>query len=231
MGRRNKLLKFSEVLSFPNVFENPDATKPGLIGENGTPIVGKGPWSNFYFKNNNPLILELACGKGDYTLGLAERYPGKNFMGVDIKGARIWRGAKTALEKQLPNVAFLRTRIEQIPLFFCSNEVEEIWITFPDPFLKKGKENRRLTSLPFLERYSKILKPGSLIHLKTDDRTLFDFTLDVLNSQSDYKLIYADQDIYSKDLPYEELEIKTFYETRHLSKGSTIKYIRFELVH
>jgi tRNA (guanine-N7-)-methyltransferase len=229
MSRRNKLQKFAEVLSFPNVYENFDAKNPGLAGKDGEPVELRGEWAKKHFGNENPITLELACGKGEYALGLAERFPERNFIGVDIKGARIWRGAKYALENDLKNVAFLRTRIEQLPLFFEKDEVDEIWITFADPFLKSGKENRRLTAAPFLDRYKKMLKPEGLIHLKTDDPTLYEFTLETLAGQEDYALLYHDDDIYSKPLPMTELEIKTFYERQHLSVGKAIKYARFQL--
>ena len=189
----------------------------------------KGHWAERCFQNANPVTLELACGKGDYAIGLAQRFPERNFLGVDIKGARIWRGAKTALELGLKNVAFLRTRIEQIALFFEPGEVDEIWITFPDPFLRNSKSNRRLTSPMFLKEYRKILKPGGHVHLKTDDPTLFEFTLEVLAEEKDVHIEYQDHDIYAKPLPMPELEIKTFYEKQHLAIGRTIKYVRFRL--
>ena len=229
MSRRNKLQKFAEVLSFPNVYENFDAKQPGLSGKDGEPVEMNGQWAKKHFGNDRPITLELACGKGDYALALAGRFPERNFIGVDIKGARIWRGAKYALENKLENVAFLRTRIEQLPCFFEKNEVAEIWITFADPFLKKGKENRRLTSSPFLDRYKKLLQPGGLIHLKTDNPTLYEFTLETLADRKDYPLLFHDDDIYAKPLPMPELEIKTFYEKQHLAIGRTIKYVRFQL--
>lgn len=229
MSQRNKLQKFAEVLSFPNVYENFDATNPSLAGENGQPVDLRGQWAAKHFQNSQPITLELACGKGDYALGLAQAFPQRNFIGVDIKGARIWRGAKSALELGLNNVAFLRTRIEQIALFFEPGEVDEIWITFPDPFLRNSKSNRRLTSSPFLQQYRKILKPGGLVHLKTDDPTLYEFTLEVLQEEKDVVVEYNDGDIYAKPLPMPELEIKTFYEKQHLAIGRTIKYVRFRL--
>ncbi|MBI5914596.1 MAG: tRNA (guanosine(46)-N7)-methyltransferase TrmB [Bacteroidetes bacterium] len=228
MSQRNKLRKFAEVLAFPNVYENFDSSNPALTGENGQTIELKGKWNELHFKNANPITLELACGKGDYAVGLAQRFPDRNFIGVDIKGARIWRGAKTALELGLQNVAFLRTRIEQIALFFEENEVDEIWITFPDPFLRNSKSNRRLTSPMFLEQYRKFLKKGGLVHLKTDERLLHEFTLGVLAQQDNYEIRYHDDDIYANPLPLPELEIKTFYEKQHLAAGKTIKYIRFQ---
>jgi tRNA (guanine-N7-)-methyltransferase len=230
MSRRNKLQKFAEVLSFPNVYENYDASTPILTGENGATIDLKGRWNELHFKSQHPITLELACGKGDYTLGLAKRFPDRNFIGVDVKGARIWRGAKTALEQNLQNVAFLRTRIERISNFFAPDEVNEIWITFPDPFLPKRKANRRLTSIPFLDEYRKILKPGGFIHLKTDEPNLYEFTLETLSIQTALRLLYHDHDIYAKPLPLPELEIKTFYEKQHLAAGKTIKYVRFQWV-
>ena len=150
MSRRNKLQKFAELLTFPNVYENFDPENPQLIGLNGMPVDRKGKWKKEHFKNDFPITLELACGRGEYSLGLGRMYPERNFIGVDIKGARIWKGARIALEENLTNVAFLRTRIEQIALFFDPEEIDEIWITFPDPFLRKSKANRRLTSCRFL---------------------------------------------------------------------------------
>lgn len=229
MSRRNKLQKFAEVFSFPNVYENFNAKTPGLSGKNGVPVDLKGKWNAFHFHNDNPITLELACGKGDYAVGLAQRFPERNFIGVDIKGARIWRGAKTALEQNLGNVAFLRTRIEQVALFFDEKEVDEIWITFPDPFPRKSKTNRRLTSEMFLTHYRKFLKKGGLVHLKTDDPTLYEFTLEVLEGQENWDILFNDDDIYAKSLPIPELEIKTFYEKQHLAAGKTIKYIQFRL--
>lgn len=227
MSKRNKLKKFAELLSFPNVYENFDVKDPVLLGENGTPVQIKGKWNEFHFKNNKPITLELACGKGDYSIGLARLYPDRNFIGIDIKGARIWKGAGDALEEKLENVVFLRTRIEQITRFFEKDEIDEIWITFPDPFLKQTKANRRLTSSSFLSLYEKIIKPGGIIHLKTDDPTLYEFTLDTLSKVENYELLYHDDDIYNKPLPMPELDLKTYYEKKHLAIGRTIKYVRF----
>lgn len=229
MSRRNKLQKFAEILSFPNVFENYEHNNPGLVGQDGEPVEMKGQWANKHFKNNNPIVLELACGRGEYTLGLAQRFPDRNFIGVDVKGARIWKGASLAIEAKLTNAAFLRTRIEQIDLFFAENEVSEIWITFPDPFLKKGKENRRLTAPSFINRFRKILHPNGTVNLKTDDDTLYEFTLETIKADNKCKLIYVDDDIYSNDLVTEELEIKTYYEKMHLEANKTIKYVKFTI--
>ena len=228
MARRNKLKKFAEVLSFPNVYENFDIEKGELIGIGGKTFELKGKWCSDHFKNDHPLVLELACGRGEYTNGLAAMYPNQNYIGVDIKGARIWRGAKNAIEQNLPNAAYLRTRIEKIASFFGKEEIDEIWITFPDPFLKKP--NRRLTSMTFLPEYQKILKPNGLIHLKTDSTELYEFTMEeVLPNQNIVKLLYHDDDIYNKPLPLPELDFKTYYERMHLANEKTIKYIRMQL--
>jgi tRNA (guanine-N7-)-methyltransferase len=229
MPRRNKLEKFAEILSFPNVYENYDPKAPQIVGKDGIPVEMKGNWTKNHFKNDHPLVLELACGKGDYTLGLARRFPEKNFMGVDVKGNRIWKGASTALEEKLDNVAFFRTRIEQISLFFEKAEVSEIWITFPDPFLREGKSNRRLTSPFFLNHYRNILKSGGIVNLKTDSPVLYEFTLETISADPKCELLYQDDDIYSKPLYCPELEIKTFYEKMHLEDGRLIKYVKFTI--
>ncbi len=229
MSKRNKLQKFSELLTFPNVFENFEVGTANLVGENGLSVDMKGKWNNKFFKNDNPITLELACGRGEYTIALAEMYPERNFIGVDIKGARIWKGAAAALRENLNNVAFLRTRIEQIDRFFLPEEVSEIWITFPDPFLRKSKANRRLTSTHFLNVYRKILRDNGTIHLKTDEINLYEFSLEVLSSYPAASLQYANDDIYSGKLPIEELNVKTYYEKIHLAQGKKIKYLRFNL--
>lgn len=230
MSRRNKLQKFAELLHFTNVYENFDPKKPGLIGPEGRPVSMRGQWAQRHFQNDHPLTLELACGRGEYSLGLARRFPDRNFIGVDIKGARIWKGANVARDEELNNVAFLRTRIEQIALFFEPAEVDEIWITFPDPFLKDSKANRRLTAPRFLDEYRKILRPGGSLHLKTDSHELYAFTLEeVLPDYSKATLLFRDDNIYAKPLPLPELEIKTYYENMHLRDGKNIKYIRLRL--
>ncbi|MEN0048125.1 MAG: tRNA (guanosine(46)-N7)-methyltransferase TrmB [Bacteroidota bacterium] len=226
MSKRNKLQKFAEVYAFPHVYENFNPKDPKLLGENGKETDLKGQWSKAHFKNENPITLELACGKGDYTLGLARLYADRNFIGVDIKGARIWRGAKTALEENLSNVAFLRTRIEQLHYFFEPAEIAEIWVTFPDPFL--DKESRRLTAPRFLKMYKPLLKKNGILHLKTDSPELYDYTLEVLAKVDTFELLYEESDIYSKPLYLPELEIKTFYEKGHLEVGKTIKYIQMK---
>ena len=229
MSKRNKLQKFADILSFPNVYENYNPKDPKLIARDGVEVDLKGKWAAEHFRNDNPITLELACGRGEYTLQLARKYPDRNFIGVDIKGARIWKGAKIALAEELSNAAFLRTRIEQLPLFFAKAEVAEIWITFPDPFLKKGKANRRLTAASFLERYRQVLNPDGVIHLKTDDPVMSEFTLEVIEQDSGSTLLYSDDDIYAKELHLPELDFKTYYEKMHLAKAKTIKYIRFKV--
>lgn len=228
MASRNKLQKFAEIVSFPNVYENYDPKNPGLVGVDHEPVDLKGKWNSDHFKINNPITLELACGRGEYSIGLGEMYPSRNFIGVDVKGARIWKGAKIALEKELHNVAFLRTRIEQINLFFEKDEIDEIWITFPDPFLKDSKENRRLTSPNFLKRYREILKPGGVINLKTDSPELYTYTKEVLADRDDLITLYDNEDIYRSELEFPELELKTYYEKSHLEDGRLIKFIRFQ---
>ncbi|MEZ4983493.1 MAG: tRNA (guanosine(46)-N7)-methyltransferase TrmB [Saprospiraceae bacterium] len=229
MSRRNKLQKFADLQQFPNFYENFHHDKPQLLGMNAQPVSLAGRWASSHFGNDHPVTLELACGRGEYTVQLAERFPERNFIGVDVKGARIWKGAKYALEQGLHNAAFLRTRIEQLTHFFTSGEVAEIWITFPDPFLKAGKENRRLTSPRFLDAYRRIMPAGGMVHLKTDSPDLFEFTLEVLDTYPHATLDWVQDDIYSQPLVMEELAFKTYYENSHLREGKTIKYVRIKL--
>jgi len=229
MSRRNKLQKFAELMAFPNVLENFNPKAPGLVGEGGRPVERKGKWALNQFGNENPITLELACGRGEYSLGLARMFPNRNFIGVDIKGARIWKGASIALEEGLSHVAFLRTRIEQVGLFFGPSEIEEIWITFPDPFLRKSKANRRLTSPRFLREYRKILRPGGMVNLKTDSPELYEYTKEVLEAEKDATVLYDKDDIYSEPLDFPELQIQTVYERMHLAVGRKIKFVRFGL--
>lgn len=227
MATRNKLQKFAELLQMPNVYECFDFLNPELAGVNGEVVDLKGKWAKEHFKNDHPLTLELACGRGEYTVDLARQYDKRNFIGVDIKGARIWKGAGIALNEKLDNAAFLRTRIEAIQHFFMANEVAEIWITFPDPFRKKP--NRRLTAPHFLRRYQQIIGPGGFIHLKTDSRELHDWSLETLRTQPGVTIDYFDHDIYSKPLPIPELATETYYEKMHKDLGKTITYIRFRI--
>lgn len=228
MSKRNKLVKFSENLSFPNVFENFSYKEVQLYQQVNQKIDFKGTWNQNYFKRDSPLVLELACGGGEYCIGMANLFPDRNYIGIDIKGARIWRGAKTAIQNNLSNVAFVRTKIELIPHFFENAEVDEIWITFPDPFLKNSKSIKRLTSDLFLDTYQNILKPNAILHLKTDDSTLYEFTLEVLNHRNDYKILEFYNDIYNLPEIPAILQLKTHYELKHLEDGRLIKYIKFQ---
>ncbi len=230
MSKRNKLQKFAEMLTFPNVYENFHAKKPSLTHLGEEEVNRKGQWNKLHFRTEKPITLELACGRGEYTLELARRYPNRHFIGVDIKGARLWKGARTALDEDLHHVAFLRTRIEYLHHFFAPAEIDEIWITFPDPFPRKSKANRRLSSDFFLDIYRKILRPKGLIHLKTDDPGLYEFSLETWQNASDIHMLYADSDIYKKDLPFPELNIQTYYEKMHLAEGRKIKYLRAQWI-
>jgi tRNA (guanine-N7-)-methyltransferase len=228
MGK-NKLRKFADNLHFPNVFENFDPDTAILLGEGGREVAFLGRWKEACFGNDRPLILELACGRGEYSLALAKRYPDRNFLGIDVKGARIWKGASNALEGELDNVAFLRIRIEQITNFIGPGEVDEIWITFPDPFPRKSKANRRLPGPRFFDDYRKILRPGGLVHLKTDDPGLYEFTLKGIQNDPGAKVLAHSADIYAAALPHPDLDIQTYYEKMHLEAGKTIKYIQYQL--
>lgn len=187
----------------------------------------KGKWNEQFFKNDHPIVLELGCGKGEYTVGLGEKYPGKNFIGIDIKGARMWRGCKTSNENQMANVAFLRTHIQFINNFFAENEISEIWVTFPDPQLQKV--NKRLTSPRFLGYYKKILKPDGIIHLKTDSQELYDYTLNEVIIPEKHKLIHHFDDLYGSDFKDDVIGIQTFYESMFLQQGKKITYLQFQL--
>lgn len=227
MRKRNKLQKFAELSEFPNVYENFDAKRPVLSAPGGTAVDMAGHWAARHFGNDRAITLELACGRGEYTLGLARMYPHRNFIGVDIKGARIWKGANMALQENLTNAAFLRTRIELIERFIGPGEVSEIWITFPDPFLRDSKINRRLTSPRFLEAYRRLLATGGTVHLKTDSPELYEFTLETLATFPGARILTQNADIYAGPLPLPELALKTFYENMHLAERKTIKYVSF----
>ena len=188
----------------------------------------KGRWHEDYFGNDNPIILELGCGKGEYTIGLARRNPDKNYIGVDIKGSRMWVGCKKAEELELKNVAFIRTRIVLIERFFGSDEVSEIWLTFSDPHLRGAHNRKRLSSPQFLQRYSKFLKEDNLIHLKTDNRPLFDYTLRVIEEGNHDKGVVS-FDVYEEGAPPEVMGIQTFYEEMWREEGRTIHYLNFRM--
>lgn len=229
LGRKNKLRKFAEVQALPNVYETIDPLNPLLRRGQDDILEMKGRWRELHFKNEHPITLELACGGGEYAVNLGKMFPERNFIGVDIKGARIWKGANQAFEENIENVAFLRTRIEQITRFFENGEIDEIWITFPDPFLRNSKTNKRLTSPRFIERYRQICKSGSLVHLKTDDPTLFLFSLETVAQDKNCIQEYCNEDIYAQPLEYPELSIRTYYESMHLDKGKKIRYLRFRI--
>jgi len=223
VGSKNKLKRFKENETFPNVFQ---PTREELVDDT---FGLKGQWRDKVYKNDNPLVLELGCGKGEYTVGLAERYPNKNFVGVDIKGARFWRGAKTAIEQKISNAAFIRTQIELIEHVFEQNEVDEIWITFPDPQIKYKRTKHRLTNLQFLERYKKVLKADGLVHLKTDSEFMHGYTLGILHGLG-CEVLYANHNVYKLEgSPKEVTEIQTFYENQYLEKDKAITYIRFKI--
>ncbi len=229
MGKRNKLKKFNDLAGFKNVYQCFDPTNPVLRSHDSGNIDLKSKWNSLHFSNNNPIILELACGRGEYSLALGRMYPDKNFIGIDVKGARIWKGANIALEENLNNVAFLRTRIEVIQYFFGPNEVDEIWITFPDPFERKSKANRRLTYHNFNETYRKFLKPKGIVQLKTDSDSLWENTLESLAEDEKINIIYRNDNIYAQALDFPELEIKTYYEKSHLENKRIIKYLRYTI--
>lgn len=213
MGK-DKLRKFAEVATFSNVFQIEEGK------------VLKGKWASEYFGNSNPVILELACGKGEYTVNLAKLFPEKNFIGIDYKGNRIWRGAKTALEEGIPNVAFIRMQIEKILEYFEENEVSEIWITFPDPQPQVSREKKRLTGPKFLERYKFVLKGDGVMHLKTDNDGFYAYTIEQIELLKLPK-IKETTDLYVSDLVDEVLSIKTYYEKKYLAHDKNINYVQW----
>jgi tRNA (guanine-N7-)-methyltransferase len=218
---KKKLQRFADMETFANVVQ------PAFDEVFGKDYPLKGNWNRHFFKNDNPIVLELGCGKGEYTTGLARRFQKKNFIGIDIKGSRMWKGARTALAEHLDNVAFLRTHIEMIHSFFGEDEIEEIWITFPDPQLKKKR--KRLTSSRFLNTYGGFLKKGGLVHLKTDSTVLYQYTIDLARlNQLPVKI--NTRDLYHSGIDSDILSIQTFYERQFLDKGMKITYLCFELL-
>jgi tRNA (guanine-N7-)-methyltransferase len=218
---KKKLQRFAEMATLENVVQ-PRMTFPPSDHEL------KGKWNQDFFGNAHPIVLELGCGKGEYTVGLAEQSRHMNFIGVDIKGARMWRGSKSALEQRLNNAAFLRVQIDHLLHFFGMGEVYEIWITFPDPQPQKSREKKRLTSMRFIEKYKTILVPGGIIHLKTDDKPLYEYTLGVI-AENKLKLLDAADNLYGDEAP-ERLparSIQTFYEKMFLEEGKKICYLKF----
>ncbi len=223
VGSKNKLKRFKENETFGNVIQ------PTREEMENDALGLKGNWNKDFFKNDHPIVLELGCGKGEYTVNLAKKYPQKNFLGVDIKGARFWRGAKTALEENLKNVGFLRTQIELIDRAFAPDEVDEIWITFPDPQIKFKRTKHRLTNSEFLDKYRLILKKSGVVHLKTDSEFMHGYTLGLLHGMEE-DIEYAHHDVYgSEGSPEEVTSIQTFYESQYLEIGKKITYIRFKL--
>ena len=221
MGSKNKLKRFKENETFSNVIQ---PTRQEVFDD---ALKLKGNWSKTFFKNEQPIVLELGCGKGEYSLNLAKMFPEKNFLGIDIKGARFWKGAKTSLEEKITNVGFLRTQIELVDLLFDENEIDEIWITFPDPQIKYKRTKHRMTNPEFLEKYKKILKPKGVVHLKTDSEYMHGYTLGLLQGL-DLKIEYAHHDVYgTTNAPKEVTEIQTYYESQYLAIRKKITYLRF----
>lgn len=221
MGK-NKLKKWSALDGYSHVIQ------PALEDVFEKDFYLKGGWKREFFKNNNPLVLELGCGKGEYSVNLARMYPLKNFIGIDIKGARIWRGATDAIDEKLSNVAFIRTRIELISSFFGENEVDEIWITFPDPQVKTRRAKKRLTGPIFLNYYRKFINPAGVIHLKTDSTELYEYTSRII-AINDLEVLHSTTDLYSWSPDNEILSIRTHYEQLFLDRGKRINYIAFRI--
>ncbi|MBQ3152566.1 MAG: tRNA (guanosine(46)-N7)-methyltransferase TrmB [Bacteroidaceae bacterium] len=219
MGK-GKLQKFADMREYPNVVEHHFSIA------DATPFPMRGNWGKEFFGNDNPIVIELGCGRGEYTVGLARRYPDKNFIGVDIKGARMWTGATEAIRDGLKNVGFLRTNIEIIDHFFAPGEVSEIWLTFPDPQMKK--HTKRLTSSLFLQRYRNIMLPDGIVHLKSDSNFMFTYTR-YITEVNKLPVVSCIEDIYADGEAVEPLDIKTYYEQQWLSRGINIKYISFRL--
>jgi len=221
---KRKLQRFAEIKTFVNVFQHIQHS-PQLED-----FKLKGKWNAEYFKNNNPIVLELGCGKGEYTVGLANYFPNKNFIGIDIKGARLWKGSKIAVESGMKNVVFVRTKIEHIEKLFDKNEVSEIWITFPDPQPQQSREYKRLTSPDFLNRYKNILQPNGIIHLKTDNFPLYEYSLKIAKENS-CEVFDWTADLYGNHTKQREItvSIQTFYENKFAKKGFKICYLKFKI--
>lgn len=217
---RRKLVRFAENEQNPNVIQF------------GKPIFEeiKGNWNKKQFENQNPIVVELACGRGEFTVGLGRVFTDQNFIGVDIKGSRIWKGSSTATEEGIHNVAFLRTQIQQLEQFFAEGEISELWITFPDPYPREGDEKRRLTSPRFLEMYKPMLKAGGTIHFKTDNTALFDYSLELVQSREDIDVVGFTSDFYQSEWKGDHFGIKTKYEKMFSDKGEKIKYLKFRFI-
>jgi tRNA (guanine-N7-)-methyltransferase len=223
LGSKNKLKRFKENETFANVFQ--PTREEVTSGE----FKLKGKWNSDFFKNDKPIIVELGCGRGEYTIGLAEQNQNANYVGIDVKGARFWRGAKTAVDNGLHNVAFIKTQIELLDYIFNENEIDEIWITFPDPQIKYKRTKHRMTNSEFLQLYKKVLKTDGVINLKTDSEFMHGYTLGLLHGEG-HEVIYANHNVYvNEGSPKEVTEIQTFYENQYLEVNKAITYIRFKI--
>jgi len=221
LGSKNKLKRFKENEGFNNVFQ---PSREDLLNDK---FNLRGNWNRLAFKNSNPIVVELGCGKGEYTVGLAKMFPEKNFIGIDIKGARFWKGAKTSLSEKINNVVFVRTQIELIENIFLMDEISEIWITFPDPQIKYKRTKHRLVNINFLNRYKNILIKGGIINLKTDSDFLHGYLIGLIQGMG-HKIIYSNHDIYnSSGVPIEATAIQTYYESLYLAEGKPITYLKF----
>ena len=221
MGSKNKLKRFKENEGFNNVFQ---PSREDLLNDK---FNLRGNWNRVVFKNKNPIVVELGCGKGEYTLGLAKMFPEKNFIGIDIKGARFWKGAKTSLSEKINNVVFIRTQIELIENIFLMDEISEIWITFPDPQIKYKRTKHRLVNMDFLNRYKNILIKDGIINLKTDSDFLHGYLIGLIQGMG-HEIIYSNHDIYnSSGVPIEATAIQTYYESLYLAEGKPITYLKF----
>ncbi|MEZ4888575.1 MAG: tRNA (guanosine(46)-N7)-methyltransferase TrmB [Chitinophagales bacterium] len=235
---KGKLEKFSEISEMPHVFQNVNWRIPTLQNHKGEDVLMKGKWHSDFFQNDNPLILELACGYGEYTMAIAARYPDLNVIGIDVKGNRIWRGAKYVLDEGLKNAAFIRTQIEQLTDYFDAEEVSEIWLTFPDPRKEQRRAHKRLTAPRYLHLYRQILQKEGFVHLKTDSTLLYEYSLESLEQDNckvvaHHRDVYADnlaQNLAANDRNYQlATSVKTRYEKIHSEMGETIKYVRFRV--
>lgn len=226
MSRKKKLEHFADLLNYSHFFQ------PGYesLMRDGFPLKGK--WNSDFFEKKLPIIVELGCGKGDYAVGLAKRFPEYNYIGMDRKGARLWRGTKDSFEDRMENVAFIRGQVYHIDHYFDSEEIQQIWITFPDPQIQSPKVRKRLTHPSYLEKYRNVLSKDHIIHLKTDNDTFYQYTLDIIQEQN-HELLFACDNVYNSTLPQDIEEqvcsIKTFYEQMWLKEGRTIKYLRMRL--